>query len=382
MSQLFCKATDVWRVVSNWGEIRPCCVYRGDIGRLQTGGVDKQKLETLKRNLQNNIRVPECSHCWFSEDSNIRSHRLGDEYWTKQGSDVQWLEFNFSNLCNLACIMCNSSSSTSWIPFEQKLYEDPNTSAFRHNHTNQLVKAFPSKKELYDYLNGFDIQKIKRLVFKGGEPLLQKEIYQTIDYFLERGKTDILIMFTSSGLSGRDKLMKFSAFNAVEFTFSVEATGPLYQYIRGGSQYTIRSVQEAIAEVKKIPNFRVISNSCISAYSYFDIVPLIFWLKDNIPDLPERFLNENIIPLDQPDYLSHKAIPLESRERAFEHNVRLMKTKFEYDSSIQTFLTNTLKLHEKHDPVLHKRFVAFTKKNDQMRKMKFADLVPEYADFF
>lgn len=376
-----CKAPHIWQVLSAQGDIKPCCSYRGEVGHIRDGNVKTDEFHKLVSELSNGVKSAGCAECWHRESLGFNSHRLyGDDYDNLE-NEVQFLEFNLSNLCNLKCRMCNSDSSSAWIEDEKIIQQDPELN-FRRRHGEDLVYAFPSDKDLISYLENQNLKNVKRLTFKGGEPLLHKQVFLITEFFKKNNQTDIFIQFTSSGTIFNSRLDLLRDFREVEFTFSIEAIGSCYQYIRGGSKHDLGDILSLLKFLKGIPNFSIISNSCIPAYSFFSLGELYVWLKLNIPDNREDFVSHQFVSVDQPAYLGVKAIPKEYREQALEKSVLDLKKNGMWTNVLEDQFSKILAVDQEHDEVLLEQFVKFTKKVDKIRSQDIAHAIPEYERLF
>ena len=119
------------------GDIVPDGVYKE-----RYGNVLKSPLNTVldsitasytKDSIRNGVLPPECVQCTLKEASVGHSRRLffrdilnpmleNTNYdYSKNFTDIYFLEFNMSNICNLKCRMCNGISSSAWVKDEIKL---------------------------------------------------------------------------------------------------------------------------------------------------------------------------------------------------------------------------------------------------------------------
>jgi radical SAM protein with 4Fe4S-binding SPASM domain len=103
--------------------IRPCCYYEGDfLGNIKNQTISEilsnDKWKKLKKQMYDKEWPTECLGCKRIEDAS--GHSLRVAYVGGGGIDVTgwkeekltYLEFNGSNICNLACLHCHGGFSS------------------------------------------------------------------------------------------------------------------------------------------------------------------------------------------------------------------------------------------------------------------------------
>jgi uncharacterized radical SAM superfamily Fe-S cluster-containing enzyme len=125
-------------------------------------------LQQKRQDFIQTVDSSQCQNCWQIENSQGISRRINDINWFDNNDMVQdqklqlnSLEWNCENLCNLACITCGPLYSSRWAT-EIKRY--PWTDA------NQYFVA--NKNKFYQTL---DLSYLRRVYFNGGEPLLTND---------------------------------------------------------------------------------------------------------------------------------------------------------------------------------------------------------------
>lgn len=377
-----CKAPRVWSVVSAYGDLKPCCAYRGNIGHIKNGGIDLAKISQLEFELKNNIKSKGCGECWHRESIGFSSHRLSSPYWNEQPDQIRFLEFSFSNLCNLKCRMCDGDSSSHWSKDEEALQQS-STYSFRYKHGKDVVRAFESEQHLISFLENQNLKKLERLTFKGGEPLLHAEVFATGKYLQQQNVTDILVQFTSNGTVQNEKLSYFQKFKEVEFTISVDGgSESVFKYIRGGHRHGLNDLIKQINYLEKLSGFKIKSNSCIMAYNIFHIADLMLWVHNNIRDRGENYLRNHFVSIDDPSYVSVLVIPKHLRIMALEENIKLLKRHHLYSLEVEKQISNLLQIEKHHDEEKLQQFVLFTKKVDELRGQNILEICPQYNELF
>ncbi len=380
MSETSCRAPFIWRVVAPSGLLRPCCAFRGTIGN--TTSFDDGKFRELTEALASGVKHSGCQECWHREALGFSSHRLHSPEWQAVPDGIRILDFNLSSVCNLKCRMCNGDSSTSWVDEEIQLSRDPEVGRYRKQTSERMDRAFASDKDLLRYLDKIDFSMVKTLAFKGGEPLLHPQLYLILDYVLARGYTDIAILFTSNGTIVPKNLDILNEFNNVEFTLSIEATGPLYEYIRGGKAFSIQAIENNLVTLRKYKHFKFTSNSCLGAYNLFDLADLYIWLRQHVHFERVDFVHDHWVSISDPNYLGFKALPLDLREQALDFNLKQLRARGYSDPIAETAIAKILNLAEPHSDLLLQQFIGFTKKLDLIRQESILAVVPQLECIF
>jgi sulfatase maturation enzyme AslB (radical SAM superfamily) len=138
-----------------------------------------------RQDLQQGIQTPDCSRCWYAENSGAKSYRqvlkqdIRHESYNKIHVPVpEVLEIKFSNLCNLKCIFCSSNCSSLWE------VDDPVSQDRLGNLRGEQVS-----KAILDFADK-NYKDIKTFQLFGGEPVLHKEFNQIFDLILSKPLSD------------------------------------------------------------------------------------------------------------------------------------------------------------------------------------------------
>lgn len=208
-------------------------------------------------------RPTECEYCWKIED--IKRNNLSDRVFKTAAfsdEDIQkiaqssahenifprTLEIAFDRTCNFACSYCNASFSTKWGADIEKhgvyknLRSDGN-GAFRMNGS----WAEPFKGKTNPYIEAFWkwwpelSQHLQELRVTGGEPLLSKDLWKLLDYFIQHGQGQTRLAINSN-LGTPDEIFnkfleKISSLSHLDIYTSCEAMSEQAEYIRDGLNF-------------------------------------------------------------------------------------------------------------------------------------------------
>ena len=183
-----------------------------------------------RRQMLKGERPDGCSYCWNIEDTGARSDRVyrSGEYWAQESKEdimdagasgninPRYVEVNFNQACNFKCSYCSPHLSTSWQEEIDEFGEYPTTSP--HNNIQSLNNKglMPLKVSQDDnpYVTAFwkwwpEMYKTLR-VFRmtGGEPLMDKNTFQVLDYVYENPNKDLELSITSNMCPVNDALFE------------------------------------------------------------------------------------------------------------------------------------------------------------------------------
>ena len=293
-------------------------------------------------------RPVECQYCWNIEDLNSdyfsdRHYKTSDDWaWDRfeeiskadPSADVipSYLEVSFSNACNFKCSYCSSEISSKWLE-EINTYGPYPTTQGNHNLTwLKDTGRYPYKhSDDNPYITAFwkwfpeVLPKLKVFRITGGEPLMSKDAWKSIDYILENSKTPIEFAINSN-LCVDDKLIDRlilkinelqTAGHRVQIFTSIESTGKKVEYSRYGMDFTLwcknldRVLSETTVTVGIMTTVNVLS---ISDFNNFVDLIMEYRVKYN-KDFAYNRIPMSINYLKWPPYLSVSILPKEYKEK-------------------------------------------------------------------
>ena len=211
--------------------------------------------EKLRSDLLNGIKNESCTVCWKMEERGLKSFRQNSTLEGRtsyhpylQGGSEGLFEFDItlSNLCNLACRMCNMGSS-------HQLGKD--VEAMRNNGTYEEFqkvsdRAMPDikgmKSVIYDKDNNEVIDwlmnnthQITMLKASGGEPFYDRRVVKVLEKYVEDDNAkNITLKFHTNATQFTPELAKLlNNFKEQGHTFSIDGTQKTYNYIRHNSDW-------------------------------------------------------------------------------------------------------------------------------------------------
>ena len=246
--------------------------------------------DTLREYTADNKKISGCHKCYKEEqvDGEVAtSMRLGssilynDGYLHKKprynNPAIEFLEVGFGNYCNLACLSCNSTLSTTWHDDEVELNKISSASLKRD--------VFPKLENLKFLPNEETLKTLKIIKFTGGEPMINPEFIKFIDLICEQGRPEqiSLEIYTNCSYIPSPKLLaNLVRFKSIQLNLSIDAYGPANDYIRFGSQWQGNNKQTVsnsmnfwLDQGKEHENIHVIMSTTLSLLNVFEIPHLV-----------------------------------------------------------------------------------------------------------
>lgn len=306
--------------------------------------------------------------------------------------DIWYLEINPSNKCNLKCRMCSGLISSSWIKDETQLQKiSPSWMPGRETGEYQKLE-FDVIKNVLDKKEHF--VNLQFLKLTGGEPLMEEQNYQIMEQFIEWDiAKNVILDINTNGTIYNDRLSNIAKhFKMVKLHISIEGTGELYQYIRGGDNFTIGQLEENISMFNDLPNTMIIYTVTVQAYNIFDIANIWKWYLSVRKTNNEIYFKNVVV---NPRYLSFHALPSTVKQQAkqllIDENLPLGDW-WKYDDqpaqgnigfkNIIDGLENDNYYSKQEQQKYCKEFVQFTRDLDSIRNTDIKKTVPQLKELF
>ena len=254
--------------------------------------------DTARTYTENNQPISGCHKCYKEEQvpgEVATSMRLGSSILYNNGllhkkpkfekPIIEFLEVGFGNYCNLACLSCNSTLSTSWHDDEVQL-----------NLTSKLIKrdVFPKLDNLKFVPKQETLDTLKLIKFTGGEPMINPEFVKFIDVICEHGHPEnvSLEIYTNCSYIPSPKLLEnLVKFKNVQLNLSIDAHGSVNDYVRYGSawdgnnkQTVSRAIDFWLEQGVNNTNLNIIMSTTLSILNVFEIPKLMPWWMKKFKD--------------------------------------------------------------------------------------------------
>ena len=364
--------------------VKPCCNWSGQYwGNLNNNTIEEIRKTDLVKQVQQDmidgVWNPGCIRCKDREEkigSSVRT-LVYDNVPTNFEGKILYLEYNSTNTCNLACVMCSPAWSSHWVEFKK-----------RHNwpEWKETSKAFPPQiilpinmKVAENFVNQVDLSEIQTVWLKGGEPFLNKENILLFEHLDELGVlSKVNVWMTTNGTTYNDKLLDLLAkAKTVSITVSIDGPGELNRYIRwSDTDHEISNSKNLIETSKyilnRLPNIKIYNNTCtVQVLNVFKLREMRVWWENNISSLDPRVQSgsnfEHVVL--HPECLSVLTLSDNIRFKLANYYENL-----KYSENLVSFLRLPYAGNE-----LHNTMVSYIEKFDKTRDRKILEIVPELA---
>jgi organic radical activating enzyme len=300
--------------------------------------------------------------------------------------NLHYMDVRFNNLCNFKCRTCSPHFSTSWILDFRKLYPKKTSTLTRDNEfqypgnsedhvLNEMLPHLPSVRQVY---------------FAGGEPLIQKQHYETLQKLIECNNADCCIVYNTNlsklKLQEHDAIEYWKHFTDVSVLASIDGSYERAEYWRSGTVWE-DIVNNARRIKQDVPHVKLGISYTLSWPNSLNLLDLHReWVELGIIDATD--LDINI--LGGPHYFALCSLPMWKKqqiEKAYRVHMEWIKSftpktdhptllgKFEHviDFMYNSIVRNNVKMNLYH-------FNIQTAKLDAIRNEDFFTVFPEHQD--
>ena len=356
------------------------------------------EFKLIRQALLDGERIPHCATCYHNEAIGRSSYRekfnldyFGDPGPSRRSSfedripDLSdpltaskplFLDIRLGNICNLKCRMCGPGLSsqiekddvaTAWVPRTADGVIGAN------------VEDWPEARNLLAQIKDFVVDSAN-LELVGGEPTLNQAHLTILQHLVDEGlshKVDVLMI--SNMTNANDHVYDLlSRFRTPTVHFSVEAIGPVNDYIRSPAKWAFTS-EKLLSTKAKHPNLNFGVSPTFQAYNILDITDLFDWCVANAIG----FTTGNI--LLYPEWLSVLVLPMPVRILAAER----VETWIDRNRPVATVvseltaLINYLRDETRQASSAQIRdFIRFTNDLDRSRNQDIRQSLPELYALF
>jgi len=306
----FCSLPWKHILVACDGQIYPCAntydYAKNNMGDALNGeyssAINHELIRSMRLDFLNDQRPAVCDKCFkqeeFLDGTNSASLRVvHNDYFSDFGpseaqaitqpdgtvseSDfhLEYLYLQPSNVCEFSCRTCSPAYSTGWNKDADLL--GPLLGGYYHSCKKQTLKGIT---------DNIPFDKVTLLQFDGGEPLIEDEHYNVLDYLISQGYNSNIFLTYNTNLSvlshlDWDAINLWKQFKRVFIRGSIDASYERAEYLRKGCSW-----EKIIANREKLLNdFPECSFKLFSTVSVFNV-----W---HLPDLINEWLNLGYIPV-------------------------------------------------------------------------------------
>jgi organic radical activating enzyme len=403
-SEIFCMAPWVHQYMFPDGRVFPCCIAAQDInnplGNLSKGETLEQiwnsnQTKALRMAMLQGKKTSLCENCYKYQDLGKKSSREEfNEMFShhidlvdKTGEDgnleefsLKFIDFRFSNICNLRCRTCSHHFSNKW-------FEESKLMGFTTGSDRSIIYPVKDIEELWQHVEPI-LDGLERVHFAGEEPLVMEEHFRILQHLIARKKNDVQLTYNTNFADFKykqyDVFELWSKFKNVTVLASLDAMGERGEYMRKGINW---------ATVKE-NRFRLMTET---PHIQFKIIPTVSIM--NVLHLPDFYLDWlgkgflgprdiNVYLLFEPYFYNIITLPVEIKEQVlvryniFYNSQLFMLSKADKEYVVEQF--NIVLKHMMNDPEKMPEdyysghtFKTYNGFLDLHRKESFADVFPE-----
>jgi hypothetical protein len=348
--------------VKTSGEYAPCCMHA--VPAFEKMNINQHSLiqwqssrylREVQDHMLNDQPHAGCAKCWSHEKQGFASlrQRTKQEYEilgvdTDQAG-IKNCEIDIDNICNLKCLMCDEKSSSAILAENVKLK------------INKITQKDIEWSDLgYTHLKDIlDIKQLKVLNVRGGEPMVNKKLMAVLEE-IPASKARLMLLHITTNGTRFDERWKtvFAKFGLVSIMFSLDAVGPLLEYMRYPACWS--EIQDNVDRLLLLPNVKATVHCVVQNLNISSLEGIVRWC-----DHKKLFLTMDA--LTSPDYLHLTNLPSRQKDIALTNLQYLLDGSS--SSNVRTFVQSCLeRLHNSaYDPRLWQAFIDKVSRRDQLR---------------
>jgi organic radical activating enzyme len=266
------------------GNAQPCCRFRpADFSKykqLSNVNIDFRNSDSwvnVRQKMLNGEKISECNQCYIEERSGLETPRTlklprRDADWpsTTNIAKLEFLEIAFSNLCNLACVSCNSTYSSTWGTEDYK----------RDKLSNKKVLI-----EHNNDLDNLDLSNIRTVKIIGGEPFMDQNRFIRLLEKLELSKINLLVSTNGTVLPNEKLKSLMDQCDELMLEVSLDGVGTVNEWYRWPTKMS--KVEEVMNQYQDwwgiTPKFQLKIHSVINAYNIWNLNEFVQYMNNNYP---------------------------------------------------------------------------------------------------
>ena len=283
--------------VKHDNKFRPCCVFKGK-------GVqfDKSIDNTLANfhSLDDQQVASACRNCIDKSKVDPLGRKVFLDGYKQQGYEF-FYDLQLSNVCNLACTMCNSEYSSKWVKLGQQIDKDYLIGF--NKQSNKKWNNDITKKVLSD-INNKSLFSNVVVSIKGGEPTVQPEVGNLFDSLKHKHHVHLHIVTNLQRWPDWFDTM-LHKFKSVKMTVSIEGIEETYEYSRVyGSWKAFDTNVKQLDSVSQQSNINWSFGPLTTAHTVGDTSRMLNYIKQYTYGDPSNFVysptyvNPNMFPDD------------------------------------------------------------------------------------
>ena len=275
-------------------ENTPCCLLPHN-----------HNINQIKQDLLSGVQTAACKKCWDIESTGNKSRRQFEneflDYKLNRDLDkiqqdcvdskhqILLYQITTSNLCNQACVSCDSGASTKWAQVEKRM---------------NIISA-PQYQFNLDSAN-INYDSAERISLLGGEPLFDPKTFEILQNLIDHNNTSCFISLITNGsihLNAK-QINLLTQFTNLNICISIDGVGPVFEYMRWPGKWS--NLLENIEQYKSITKNINVSYT-ISSLNAMYYNQTVNWFQQN-----NLVYNHNVV--SSPIWLSLSQMPIKLKQ--------------------------------------------------------------------
>lgn len=294
--QPYCTAPWTGIEIAENGKVRTCCLGLDILGDVSRQPIEEIVNNDIRKKIKEDIlagkKSSNCDECFqrieTSGESTVMNHYNKNYPDIEKG--IQFIDLRWNNLCNLTCIYCNETSSSSWMRKKGIKDQLEIRKTYDISVENWLLEQTPQAT----------------LFLVGGEPMLMKQNQQLISKLSKDTTLNILTNMAYDLKTNPifEQLLEWPV-ERIHWNMSMENTDEKYEWIRAGASW--QQVEDNIKFIRTTKfaesmTFMAV-HGLFSAFDFFNTYKRFFNLGvkkvslQNLAGFPELDLFECPAPM-------------------------------------------------------------------------------------
>ena len=347
---------------------RLCCAAKKQITKNIKDFWNSDYLKNVRNRMIKGEKLNECSQCYH--DESLGNVSLRNQY-NNRYKNVETKEFptaidlDFSNFCNLRCIMCDPGRSSEWAKELKITHYKP-----------------VSKKEI-DELCSIS-KNLEHITIQGGEPTIMPEFEYYFTYLKDNNLIQNIEIDCISNLTNTNnkfyKLLR--CFKKVNLNASIDAYGSACNYIRFPSNFEkIQQNLTSLINTNAQINLQITLQT-LSMYNFYEFLVWIHDLQAKFKNLDKK-LGSHLSLVTNPAVLDINFAPFKLKEKfllditKFKSSYNL-KQDLKFNMAIRNLEKTLLTTHSNDK---WNELEQYIKTLDHRRNIKVTDYIPDFYNY-
>ena len=273
--------------IDRWNDdevrIAPCCQANQKIVPRETFDFYTDPyLTSLRQQFDLGQRPRECNRCWEYEKINETTGNLSRRQRSIEGFEkarqrsvpdrrvmLSLLDYASTWVCNLACVMCRPLNSSLWSAELKQTKEE-----------RKAIGRLYELKPRPDLIGPMQFDEFYQVHFNGGEPLASDEHIKVLQKLEREGRlATTMISYNTNGTMypTKEVVDLWAQAKRVHVSFSLDAIGPAYEYIRHPSSWENVSTNMLRMRQEMPRNVEFGCTAAVGAFNVFEMPALWQW---------------------------------------------------------------------------------------------------------